>query len=108
MNTIKKWGVFFSSSVNDAKLAATVEGAIAAVGSFLVFMGFFDIATETTLLVHVNQLITDITILTPLVISMGSLCYAIFGLLRKAVVAGLSAKGTTPILIPQDPTNPVV
>lgn len=87
-----------SSSVDPQKLAATVEGLIAAIGSFLVFAGFFDVATETTILAHVSQLITDATVLIPLVISMGGLCYTVFGLIRKAVVA-LAKKSTGPAIV---------
>lgn len=89
--TEKRFGAF-SSSVNPQKLAASVEGAIATIASLLVFAGFFDAATATTLLSHVNALVTDIMVLIPLVSGMASLCYTIFGLLRKAVVAFSSRK----------------
>lgn len=103
---LSKYGAFLSSSVNDQKLAATIEGAIATIGAFLVFMGFLDVATETTLLSHVNQLITDVTVITPLIISIGGLCYTIFGLLRKAFVTIVSAKKTAPIAVAQEPNQP--
>lgn len=96
----------FSSSVDPQKLAATIEGLAAAVGSFLLFIGFFDVATETTLLVNINQLVTDVIVVTPLVVSMGGLCYTIFGAFRKAIVA-LTKKTDPAPALPQEPDTTV-
>lgn len=98
-----KYGAFWSSSVDQQKLAATAEGLIATLGSAALFFGFLDAATETTLMAHVNALITDATVLVPLVVSMSGLCYTIFGLLRKGIVAWLSAKKTAPLIQAQEP-----
>lgn len=98
-----KYGAL-SSSVDSQKLAATVEGLIAMVGSLLVFFGVFSTATETTLLANVNQLITDVMILVPLISAMAGLCYTIFGLLRKAVVALQRVKPTETITVAPDPS----
>lgn len=95
--TDKKYGAF-SSSVDPQKLAASVEGLVGFVGMLLVFFGVFDVATETTLLAHVNQLVTDVIVITPLIGTMASLCWSIFGLLRKAVVAFIQAKKVGPMI----------
>lgn len=99
----KKYGAF-SSSVNPQNLSATVEGAIQLIASILVFGGFLTVADSTTLLAHTNQLIGDVMVLVPLVSAMWGLCTAIFGLIRKGVVAMTQKTiANTPILVAQSP-----
>ena len=92
-----------SSSIDSQQLSATIEGLITSVASLLVFAGVFTVADSTTLLTHVNALVTDVMVLIPLAVSMWGICKTIFGLLRKAVV-GFSKKTNSQASVTVTPT----
>lgn len=93
-----------SSSVNPQELSATAQAVARTIAGLLLFFGFLTAADSTTLLSHVNQIITDLIVLVPLAFSMWNSAEAVFGLLRKAMVALIKAKKVSPIAV----TQPVI
>lgn len=97
-----KYGAL-SSSIDPQQLSTTVQSVARTLAGLLVFAGFLTAADSTTLLSHVSAVVTDVTVLIPLAYAMWNSAEAIFGILRKALVAWSQAKKTEPIAVAQEP-----
>lgn len=94
MNPTPKFGIF-SSSIDPQQLSQTVLSVAKTVAGLLVFTGAFTLADSTTLLAHVNTIITDIMVLIPLVYAMWHSSEVIFGLFQKALVKSTQKTSST-------------
>lgn len=87
MNPIEKKFGLLSSSVDPQQLGTTVQSVARVLAGLLVFGGMLSAADYTTLLSHVNALVTTILTIIPLGYAAYHSAEAIFGILRKGMVA---------------------
>ena len=86
MNEQNKFGGI-TSSVNPEKISTTILATAKMIAGIAVFAGWVTVAETTPILNGINQLITQVLALAPLVYAAWNSAEIVFGLIQKILVA---------------------